>query len=394
MKYQPKITFLSTFILQLPLLFMSFSTLADSGVDYEIGIPKPMEAQYVKNGIGAVLSSDGERYYIVHESGVITKYQINPFKKLGETKFDKEKLIDFYKNKSIRNVLITSDEKTMFISVSHKLIQVDLQSGRVLREREYSGRIHRAIISGNDLVLFEMFGGEPDFSAELVILNMTTLALKKAYSSNFLGLRYGNGEDIYLDKYKGRIYLASFHNLVVLNSDTYRRELNISLGKPGKRTMKISRNHNTLYLQGVNKIVDYLNNVSGGKNVVLDNEGEMLLFDLKTRESKIESENNIPKETFDRLFLHTRSHTKNSLLVTYGSFSSGHIIDIAEWKKYRFYQYDSGESIIVECNIRGKECKNFQLTSGARKYLSMKNSVGKIVPINDATFTKYYRSKF
>ena len=60
--------------------------------------------------------------------------------------------------------------------------------------------------------------------------------------------------------------------------------------------------------------------------------------------------------------------------------------------RFRFSQYESGEAILFEGQIGGL-FQNFQFTPGARKYLLMKNSAGKIVPINDATFNKYHQSE-
>ena len=42
----------------------------------------------------------------------------------------------------------------------------------------------------------------------------------------------------------------------------------------------------------------------------------------------------------------------------------------------------------------GYKYGNFQMTPGAKKYLTMKNGEGKVVPVNDATFNKYYRTAF
>ena len=71
-----------------------------------------------------------------------------------------------------------------------------------------------------------------------------------------------------------------------------------------------------------------------------------------------------------------------------------HLIeDLNSRMRFRFTLYESSEAILFECPI-GDLCKKFQLTPNARKYLIMKNSEGKIVPINDATFEKYYRKKF
>lgn len=57
-----------------------------------------------------------------------------------------------------------------------------------------------------------------------------------------------------------------------------------------------------------------------------------------------------------------------------------------------FKQYESGEAILKERLISGGP-EYFQLTPGARKYLMMKNSEGKLVPINDATLAKYQRTE-
>jgi len=401
MKNNPKLTFIAATILQALLLFMPISVFANTGGEEEVGIPQAMESR-VKVGFGAVMSPDGERYYTVHESGVITQYQINPFKKLSELAFDREKLIDFYKNKSFSKVLITSDEKKLFVLLPSKLIQIDLQNGRILREHapwedNTVGGIWKAIMNGNDLVLFERWGGDVSHGL-LSVLDADTLARKRVYSRADLEFNYNNGETISLTKYKGRIYLASVWSFVVLNSETYRDELKLSYSSQGWGGAKISRDHNVLYLQGGRKMFEFLNVKPDRLDAALDNKNNVLVYDLRTRASRIESVDNIPKETFDRFFLHPygASRVKDFILFSNGlTVSSGGIIDLAKDKLYRFYQYDSGESILMECLPPSrKECGNFQLTSGARKYLLMKNSEGKVVPINDATFGKYYRKTY
>ena len=63
-------------------------------------------------------------------------------------------------------------------------------------------------------------------------------------------------------------------------------------------------------------------------------------------------------------------------------------IGTASWAL--FSQYAAGEAIVVEFSS-DSQLMGFQLTSGARKYLMMDKDAR--IPINDATFAKYYQLK-
>ena len=118
---------------------------------------------------------------------------------------------------------------------------------------------------------------------------------------------------------------------------------------------------------------------------------EVFVFDQKTRQFRIEKLNNISRNELDPKILIHGSHlsrNKNYVLHGRGPHAAQAVVrNINTGAIAFYYQYEAGEATLLEYTVEAKYA-GFQLTPGARKYLMMDKEMK--IPINDATFRKYY----
>jgi hypothetical protein len=403
MKNKSKLILFAAVVLQALLLTMPVSAFATAADDQEIGVPQAMEAP-VKGCFGAVLSPDGEHFYTVRE-GLLTQYKINPFKKIGSVAIDWEPLKDRPSEPRCR-VLITNDKSKLIIVYYDKMFLLDASTGKILNkfERSELGRAFSyAVLNENELVMLDTYLSEDAYFHNLTIWDANTLKFKKEIHDLGKSFGFAASQDGHpgLSKIQDRIYMTTGRSLAVLNSKTYMPELTLAIrpdpNLPSFGMPKISKNFQKLYVGKVSEVTDHLNgkHASYGESKF----SSVLVFDNKTREFRIENINNISREELDPFLVHPRqlSRNKGYVMVSDGSSQAyAFLVNLNSdvWFPFnrtgvliRSYQYEFGEAILLGSD------KYFLFTPGARKYLMMKNSTGKIVPINDATFTKYLRTE-
>lgn len=415
MNNKSKLSLFATVMLQMLVLIIPGTAFASAEADQEIGIPQPMEAS-VKGCFGAYLSPRGDRFYTV-QNGMLTQYQINPIKKLGAVvKLGLPPLEPEAAKKGSCRVLVTDDEKKLIVVYPNWIYLLDLSSGQLLKKSESEYRPFPAIIINNDelLILGKFFEGNDTsgyYAADLAIWDINTLTLEKKIHQ--IGAQYGFIQDAggfpTISKILDRIYMKSDGSLLVLNSKTYKPELNLLFGpatdsnydvlygaKPPPKLSRprLSKDFRVLYAGFVTKVIDYLN----GKetNFPAIKTADVLAFDQKTRKFNIKSVESLNLDALDPFIVNPLNLSRNRNYVMLADKSvpgTALLTNLNTNLKGRFYQYEAGEAIQQRCSIGTyRDCKEFQLTPGARKYLMMKNEAGKIVPINDATFNKFYRS--
>lgn len=390
-------------LIQALFLTTSVDASASTEADLEIGVPKPVESK-VNGCFDVHLSPKSDRFYTLRD-GLLTQYQINPLKKLGAIPGD----WDVIKEPGCY-MRITDDEKKLLVIDKNRIYAFDMGTGRLLHKAEWEHRAYPAAIINNDDLLILQRNSTGDHQSvtgrvwvEFYIWDIATLKLKQkitGFGENF-GFIQDTGGWPAMTKIQDRIYLKSDRSIVVLNSKTYEPELslntvNSSLG--GKLNRKplvsselplLSKDFRTLYVPNVKKMTDYLT----GKQASFDEIGrdKAFVFDQTTREFRIDSLENLSRSAFDPKLFSPPTHSsrnKNYLMSGQGSaHAQAAFIDIARLALAFFYQYEGGEAIVVE--YRDNRPTAFQLTPDARKYLMMDKD-GRI-PINDATFAKYYR---
>ena len=405
MKNKSKPTLFAAVVLHALLLIMPGSAWAAAEDDQEIGVPQAMEApaKVVKGCFGAVLSPDTNRFYTVGE-GSLTQYPINPFRKIGSLAIDS---IDWkyfgerkYGGPQCR-VLMTNDKSKLIIVYYDQMFLLDVRTGQILNKFERTDLARgfdAATLNDNDLLILETFQSQGFYI--LTIRDADTLKLKREiHLGKHFGLFPKHGW-VGMSKIQNRVYLENARYFVVLNSKTYAPELTVTKYIPElavtqagiERQPKISKNFKKLYRPDVLKVTDHLN----GKQATYDDvRGDnFLVFDQETRHASIENMKNISRDEFDPGLVHRDqlSRNKEYVMRSDGSGALAILANLNTGMRFRFYQYESGEAILFESLSDGVNT-NFKITPGARKYLLMKNSEGKIVPINDATFNKYYRSE-
>lgn len=403
MKHKSRLS-LAAAVLQVLLLVIPTPAFATAEADQEIGVPQAMKVD-TSGCSAAVLSPDEDRFYTLRAGSQtqyqLTQYQINPFKKIGAIDIDRTQFNEG-KGESCRSVWVSNDKSKLIIVYFDRLFLLDARTGQLLNKAgipEWAGRSDATTLNDDDLVMLNRVIGDAAHYMNLTIWDANTLKLKRSIRD--LGVYFGFFPDqawMGMSRIQNRIYLENARYFVVLNSKTYAPELTVAkyipelaVTKAGvNHSPKISKDFKKLYRPDISKVTDHLTDKQATYDDVRGD--NVLVFDQETRHASIENIKNISRDKFDPLLLSRDQVSRNKEYVMLSvKQSAPHVMEnLNSRMRFRFSQYGSGEAILFECQIGGL-CQNFQLTPGGRKYLMMKNSEGKIVPINDATFNKYHR---
>lgn len=403
MKNKLKRTFFAAVVLRALLLIMPVSALAAAADGQEIGTPTPVWTE-VKSCFDIYLSPRSDRFYTLYE-GTLRLYHINPFKMLGATQGEWSAI----KEKGC-HALVTDDEKKLIVVDVKWIYAFDLATGRLLNKAEWGYRqADRVIINNEDLVVLETnrIGGDgvPNSRSvhNLNILDIKTFKLKRKIADFGKDLHFNATPNMVsaISKVKDRIYLRTEVSHVVLNSQTYQPELSLAarsvqgLGRPESKHPTafdlplLSKDFQRLYVMFASEIWDYLT----GKHSRFDQtkSDEAFVFDQKTRQYRVEKMNSISRSELDSTMFSSGSLSRNKNYVVFrlGPHVAEAVVRNINTGAMSFYsQYETGEAILMEYSAVAQPA-NFQLTPDARKYLMMDKEMK--IPINDATFRKYYR---
>lgn len=400
MKHKSKLSLFAAVVLQTLLLIVPVSAYATAEAGQEIGVPQAMEAPAkVTNGcFGAVLSPNGDRFYTVGLR-LLTEYQINPFKKISSRAIDSIdwKYLEERKYGGRCRILKTNDKSRLVIVYYDRIYLLDARTLKLVNmfERGSASRSNAAaVVNENELVtLTTVSSGElqPRYFY-LTIWDAHSLKLKREIALepfNFIK------EQTYeaMSKIGDRIYLASGMSFLILNSKTYAPELSVRYKPPFNiNPPKISKDFKKIYLWNVpSEMTDYLT----GKQAGFENPKvtSFLVFDQETREASIEPVDSISNEAFHPSLVSSSQVSRNKEYVMMSLHSDASLLKLGTPVRFKFHPYKSGEAILMERPPDGDKHRYFQYTPGAKQYLMMKNREGKVVPMNDATFAKYNRTR-
>ena len=393
-EYKTRLLTGAAVVLQALLLLMPISALAAGEDGQEIGAPQMMES-FAKSCFGAVMSPDGKRIYILRE-GQLLQYQLNPFKKLSSIAVETAQVKSFNYAAPCK-VGLTRNESKIIIVRGINISLFDAQTGSLLKSvntTDYPGSDEDSIdrrmaFNGDDLVIM--------FRARIYVLDANTLTYR--HKEIDIGKKCGFESHNYhlrsMNNVIGSLYFISPLSVVVLNGETYECELSAKINEVAGSKQQISRDFRTLALKGVTEFRDYRRSSPARYDDM--KKDDVLLFDLSTRTASVKKDN-VP---FEGVFIHA---LRSSIQADGHTFFSRYyhrspnavdtaIIDERVRKFTVITTYEAGEAILMEAFL-GSKYGNFQMTPGARKYLMMKNGEGKDVPMNDATFNKYYRTAF
>ena len=406
MKNTLKLSLFAAVVLRALLLIVPVSVLAAED-GQEIGAPQMMES-FAKSCFGAAISPDGKRIYILRE-GQLLQYQFSPFKKLGSIAV-KTAQVKSFNNAQACKVGLTRNESKIIIVSYADISLFDAQTGRLLnsvniQKLEWNHNVpessfdRRMAFNGDDLVI--MIG------TLIYVLDANTLTYKhkEIDIGKKCGFEMHNFHLRTMNNIIGSLYFISPQSVVMLNGETYECELSAKVSDDGNYHLKqqISRDFRTLALKGVTEFRDYRR--SSPARYDDKKKDDVLFFDLGTRTAKVNKDNVPFKGVFIyalRSSIQADGHTffsrgKQRIPMDYSipteSSVDTAIIDERVRKFTVITTYEAGEAILMEA-FTGSKYGNFQMTPGARKYLMMKNGEGKDVPMNDATFNKYYRTAF
>lgn len=403
MKHKPRLD-LATVLIQALLLTMPASAFATAEAEQEIGMPQPMDMG-AKGCFGVVLSPHSDDFYSVRD-GLLTHYQIDPFKKIGSTAIDLAQLNDKLAKEQCE-VLITNDRSKLILIYREWIVVVDRSTGKLTNKLERKGELKSgnsgaSTLNENELVILSQFMEGPEESLrvwfKLTVLDVNTLRVKRPVMDIQGKFEFGYAScctGIQITKIQDRLFLSSGSTLAVLNSKTYEPEL--TLITPRLRSfwpwLMVSKDYQKLYAVPVRFVNDYLTQTEKDygepKEGIRDN--FVLIFDQATRQfsreptdGKKERERRWRRDLYEPFLVWSKNTTRNKNYVA----GLGRIASRNANIDYRFYQYESGEAILEE--IQFPEVKRtYHLTPNARQYLKMKDRTGKLVPINDITFNQY-----
>lgn len=407
MKYKTRLN-LAVFLIQTLLFTTSVHASETAEADQEIGELSPTETR-AKGCFDVVLSPHSDDFYSVRD-GLLTHYQIAPFKKIGSTIIDLAQLNDRLATQQCE-VLITNDRSKLILIYREWIVVLDRSTGKLTNKLERKGELERedsraSMLNENELVILSQYMEGPEESVrvwfKLTVLDANTLRLKRPvmdiqgkFEFSYVSCCTG----IAVTKIQNRLFLSSGSTLAVLNSKTYEPELTLTAPKlKSFWQWYVSKNYQKLYGVPVRFVNDYLTQTEKDygepKEGIRDTFG-LIIFDQATRQFNLEPTDGQKeqelrrwrRDLYEPLFWGPKTTRNKNYVASRGAITSRNANIY-----YSFRQYENGEAILYKSQQDGPLwSRSFELTPGARQYLMMKNREGKVVPINDITFNQYLR---
>ena len=344
----------------------------------KIGVP------YVGKTIGkidsAVLAIDGKRFYTLKD-GLVTHWQLEPLKRLDSFKTGIQepfcKPLKPQYHISTCNISVSSNEKKMIIRSNKSLLLFDLEK-KVLIEKINHESLYGVMDSHNYMTFDTNNWVTHNNTATLWKIDKGIKEVKKIiYKGAFE--EADEDESQFDDSLKSVLILDNM--IIVFAND------DISMyDKDTFEILDMASRHrgNAPYLNYNYKFIDYYKSL---KRINLYKTDKTFEPGLRPFRIKLSS------------FMPLVSISKHLTLSLTRDFHAIFFIPPKTLKQRRpqygvkFYQFSDGEAILMGTNGGKNITNHFELTSNSKKYLTMKISVGKIVPINDETFNKY-KTKF
>ncbi|OYY75011.1 MAG: hypothetical protein B7Y40_03425 [Gammaproteobacteria bacterium 28-57-27] len=385
-------------LLTLTLLFAPWSgTPAAEDTEQEIGRPVPI-LPGIKYCSSEVLLPDKDAFYTVRD-GLLSEYQIKPFKRVRSVALELEQHRDFGR---LSCWIRTTEDHSKVILYNYKtLLLLDANNGSLLNSSLLPDGmdIIYAEINGDEILLLvesesakrnEGLGNKDRY--QLFVWDLNTLRHKKSIQ---LGEHAGFYRNAGL--YPGmsitdeKIYLNDLSIFVVLNRKNYTPELRATPAS----SLALYPDYNRLYFIA-KQIFDFTQNKviftsNGGNTALIFNQHDRTYKEVNKMDglaSRMQSVKPV-------LGGHNSSRNSNAWM------REGEIYPDMNNLSYRFYQYEAGEAIMMHCKSvvgESEKCAAFEMTPSVRKYMQMKVNEEKdkplkevkALPINDATFDKYY----
>lgn len=336
-------------------LLFAFSLFA--GESEEIG--KHAINQIARKGSidSSVLASDGKSFFTIKEN-YITQWQLSPLKKLISFKISMPQ-----EHRYLFKIHITPDNKKLILHSPHEIQLWDIATQSILK------RINPESIIGTMSKYGFVTLDDSDF---IRIWDEKNLDLK---NTAHLHIKYSNypspasniiaGNNILVVKYFNKTVFVDLNTLKVFDDVDY--DMSLTPGNTHALNNELLiENHGHKY----------------GKEFCFTRTLKLLLFDL------------LHENTVSYVCLPDEkdTQTKRALILNKNDLYMARDSEIQEagesGKSYSFYQ-DENAAILTEGNIKGP----FTGFGDFKKFLKMNTKDQKDVPLNDATYKKYYDEK-
>lgn len=336
----------------------------------EIGIPvRPLSTL---QPYFMVLAPKGERAYVMFND-MLVQYQLNPLKIISVVDIDLKipPLDRKHPRTSLtpKRLFITQDEKRIIIYGHAYMKLFDIAMNKVIKTINLNKG--SAILNGNEFVTFEKD------SVVVTIWNAQDLTQNRKINSG------GRGENesktlgtFNAHKVGEYIFAHSGSMFRILDSKTYEEIFSFKLHDLTVNTVPwVDYNFKMLVVYYASIPTSYGGN--GGM-------AGYRKYNLKERRlESVSGSFNAVMSSLKNIRLFTRSAIQVSPTNLYSS-SEGLLTYPNFYKMKSLFQFPDGEAVLW--NVIDKK---FQATKNARKHMTMKNSYGEIMPMNDETFNKY-----
>jgi len=392
-----------TYIPLLCLLF-SVSILVHAENSQEIG--EPYFGHDSRRHI--TLAPDGETFYALDRKGLVSRYQLSPFKKIDS--FQLPKVEKPYRVYGASIILISGDGKKLLFYNILSLMLFDLNTREILNKVQFDRAGDGAVMVGDRILT--LFNGKHS-NTYYGDHNVYTYIEFQVWNSNDLSKM----DDVFY--FEGRKYpqdRLTIHNKLILMElgDYVVFALFPKLGYPSGTQRQPSLaifDKETLQPQFIASFQDlrksdWKSNLRFSHDfskVYVLNAGPYnarafpnnrfqtplskatLEIDLKTLKRKTLTNNwkDVESTTVDLHLVEGKGSLHFSRADNYSSWWN-QLFDSTKREESLFYLLPDGEAV-----LQNNATKKIKITRNARKYLKMKKASGDIAPMNEVTFNQY-----
>ncbi len=403
-------TFFLSNVIFLGLMF-AVSLVARAGSEQEIGEPyfNLVTHRHI------TLAPDGKTFYAVEgRNAVVSRYQLSPFKKIDSFKIPKLKF-PFGPNNASRMFIANGGKNIIFYNTK-SLMLFDLHAKKIIKKVEFDRFGDGAILSEGKIITLFHGKSTGTYSNSKCTTSAIELQIWDSEKlSKIQDVSYCKGDRLIkysISKFNKNLFIkigdyiiSSMESTGELLYPSVERQPRLAIfdkhtlesrfitsykgirGSQWKSNLRFSYDFSKLYVLEADT---YNGNAFPDSNYKTPSSKKTLVIDLTTLAASVPKVGwkKIESITVD---LHAVKGGRRSLIFSrIGHYASlwNYLYDGVNRDESRFYLFDDGEAV-----LQNTKTKRLELTEYARKYLRMTNSKGKVVPMNEVTFRKYYSNK-
>lgn len=342
----------------------------------------------------SVLTLDGKRIYVL-KNGTLSQYQIDPFRLMSSFKVGIDS-VQPSERSDWHQIFVTADELRIVIHDTRSIKLLDLTSRSISKSVSHDSQ--NGLLVDNVFVTFGPDNLLTLWNAENLVKIKTiapeyhwtgarqvrhdegtsswkNYSLSRGKSSVF---RLGERIIIFIPAYAASHSGAS-GEIFLVNKDTFEWETRIV---HYSEDSTLDFDHKSIYVGGLKSVMPHK------PNAIVEMGGSRAnhKYDLESGNVIVVKPGGSPNSNARLSFRALSPHIPPA-----GQFHlvNGHVFQYPDDKyaQKRLYVYEDGEAVL----FRYKQ-NTFELTDNARKYLRMKVSKDEVIPVDDATFEKFFVS--